>query len=458
LRPFSSFSVYIVEIRYYGVNEMDFVINLFLKTAVQVWTTFLHNWPFLLASILIAVALKLFLDPNKVSAFLIRYRRAGVLGATAAAVATPLCSCGTTAILLGMMAGMMPWAPIVAFMVASPLTSPQELVYSAGLFGWPFAWAFYISSIVLGLLGGLAAGLMENRGWLANQARLAAPAPARRSQPTSLALNLSGPAMAACACGTTSLELAMPVPATCGCGSPVAVSTPAVSTSAGCGCGSAVVEPTSLSSCCGSRVDESAPAACGCGSPVTAAAPATCGCGSPVVAAASSSSCACAATTSTSTKSCCSSQTASSQEAKAPVTARQFAAEAFTTGRRLMVMFLGFAFIGYFLNGLIPQAWVAAIFGKGNVYSIPLAATLGLPLYINTEASLPLIRALIDGGMSQGAALAFLITGAGTSFGAIAGALTIARWRVIALVIGTLWVGAVILGYLYNFLLATGLV
>lgn len=140
------------------------------------------------------------------------------------------------------------------------------------------------------------------------------------------------------------------------------------------------------------------------------------------------------------------------------VTLRLFLSEAFTTGKRLILMFAGFAFIGYFLNGLIPSAWVAAIFGKGNIYSVPLAASLGLPLYINTEGSLPLVRALIDGGMSQGAALAFLITGAGTSFGAVAGALTIARWRVIALVVGTLWVGAVAIGYLYNFLLLSGLV
>ncbi len=120
-------------------------------------------------------------------------------------------------------------------------------------------------------------------------------------------------------------------------------------------------------------------------------------------------------------------------------------------------MFLGFAFLGYVLNGLIPPAWVAAIFGTGNAYSVPLAATLGLPFYINTEGSLPLVRALIDGGMSQGAALAFLISGAGTSVGAIAGALTIARWRVVTLVIGTLWVGAIVMGYAYDLLLAAHL-
>ena len=139
------------------------------------------------------------------------------------------------------------------------------------------------------------------------------------------------------------------------------------------------------------------------------------------------------------------------------VTLRQWVKESFKTGKQLLVMFLGFAFIGYVLNGLIPQSWVTAFFGVGNVYSVPLAATLGLPLYINTERSLPLVRSLIDGGMSQGSALAFLITGAGTSIGAATGALTIARWRVVALVVGTLWAGSIMLGFLYDLLLAAHL-
>jgi hypothetical protein len=120
--------------------------------------------------------------------------------------------------------------------------------------------------------------------------------------------------------------------------------------------------------------------------------------------------------------------------------------------KRLLPLFIGFTFLGYLLNGLIPIEWVIQLFGAGNTYSIPLAATLGLPFYINTEASLPLVRAMLDSGMSQGAALAFLVTGAGTSLGAIGGALTIARWRVIAIVIGTLWVGSILIGFAYNFL------
>jgi uncharacterized protein len=382
---------------------MDFIIDLFGGTLQQVGVTFLHNWPFLLVSILIAVLLKLYIDPQKVSAFLIRYQKAGVAGATAAAVATPLCSCGTTAIILGMMASTMPWAPIVAFMVASPLTSPEELVYSAGLFGWPFALVFFGSSIVLGLSGGAVAGFAQKRGWLNDQARY---------DPARVKTEASAPA-SACTCS------AAPAPADCGCTDskeqPTAASNPSrlVTANSTCGCSASSGAATD-----GAPIQP----------PVTVEEPVeTCGC-----------------------------ENTSTPASPAKVTAGSFAKETFETGRRLLVMFFGFAFIGYFLNSLIPDAWVSAIFGSGSVYSVPLAATLGLPLYINSEASLPLVRALIDGGMSQGAAMAFLITGAGTSVGALMGALTIARWRVIALVVGVLWVGAVVMGYLYNVLLAMG--
>lgn len=138
--------------------------------------------------------------------------------------------------------------------------------------------------------------------------------------------------------------------------------------------------------------------------------------------------------------------------AKQPVTFKQFVSEAFTTTWKLLAMFLAFAFLGYFLNRLIPQEWIQTAFGSGNAYSVPLAAILGIPFYLNTEASMPLVKAFLDSGMSQGAALAFLITGAGTSIGALAGALTIARWRVIAIVLGTLITGAIIFGIAYDLL------
>src|SRR5512145_2745777 len=157
---------------------MEFITNLVITAVERVLLSFQHNWPYLLVSVVIATLLKLYVNTEKVSAFLSRNRGKGVLAATVAAVTTPLCSCGTTAVVLGMMASTMPWAPIVAFMVSSPLSSPEGLVYSAGLFGWPFALAFFAASIVLGLAGGWIASVFERRGWLANQTRFAKPEPA----------------------------------------------------------------------------------------------------------------------------------------------------------------------------------------------------------------------------------------------------------------------------------------
>lgn len=316
---------------------MDIII-LIQDTFNKVIETFSHNWLLLVLSILISAALKLYVDQDAIARFLRRNTKNSVLMATGVSVATPLCSCGTTAIVLGMMASTVPWAPIVAFLVASPLTSPQELFYSAGLFGWPFAIAFFAASILLGLAGGAVASFAETRGWLANQARITSPKP-------SFFGIMGGPA-----------PFDLPV----------------------------IAQPVA-------------------------------------------------------------------ETAKASITFQMFIQEIYNISKSLIPLFVGFTFIGYLLNGLIPAAWISSLFGAGHVYSIPLAATLGLPFYINTEASLPLVRAMLESGMSEGAALAFLITGAGTSLGALGGALAIARWRVISIVIGTLWLGSILLGFAYNF-------
>lgn len=399
---------------------MDIIIPAITNAVVQTLTTLTHNWPYLVISVIAAVLMKLYLDPKKVSSFFIKYKNAGVIGATTAAVATPLCSCGTTAIVIGMMATMVPWAPVIAFMVASPLTSPEELFYSAAIFGWPFAIAFFVSSILLGLAGGMAAAFFEARGLLKNQTRFTAqqaasvaPSGCDCSKPLPARADIQPVLACACSQPVQAFAFAEPVQM-CGCSEPVQ--------------SFGYSEP--VQNCCSPE-------------PVT-----TCGCSGTVQSLEVAPEPEC---------SNCGTEPVKTGKLQS-IPWVKLGSEFFSVGKRLLVMFLGFAFIGYFLNGLIPSEVIAGLFGIGNRYSIPLAATLGLPFYINTEASLPLLRGLIDGGMSQGAALAFLITGAGTSLGAISGALTIAKWRVIAIVVGTLWVGGIVLGYAYELLLTTSLI
>ncbi len=403
---------------------MDLVLTLLLTVGGQVWMTLLHNWPFLVVSIFMAAAMKLYIDKDAVAGFLRRHERSGVIAATAAAIGTPLCSCGTTALVLGMMAGAMPWAPIVAFMVASPLTSPEELVYSAGLFGWPFAIAFFAASIVLGLAGGAAGAVLDARGWLRGQARFVTGESASARGAASVDRVMARSATPAPSSATISL---------------VAKQKQAV--------------PAASVLALASTGADGPVAACGCDTvlPLFVVAPAPCACAAagekpaaPVEAA-----CSCDATVG--------GWAASPDIPRTTFRLPALLREVAVTGRRLLILFLSFATLGYLINDLIPSAWITALFGSGHAYSVPLAATLGLPFYINTEASLPLVRGMLDSGMSAGAALAFLITGAGTSIGAVAGAMTIARWRVIGLVTATLWVGAILCGFAYDALLAAGL-
>jgi uncharacterized membrane protein YraQ (UPF0718 family) len=62
----------------------------------------------------------------------------------------------------------------------------------------------------------------------------------------------------------------------------------------------------------------------------------------------------------------------------------------------------------------------------------------------------------LAGGASQGALLAFMITGPGTSAGVLTGLFTIMKKKAIGLYVAYLIVFAIILGYLYDFLLMLG--
>lgn len=73
---------------------------------------------------------------------------------------------------LGGLATSAPWAPLVAFMVTSPLTSPAELLVSAGLFGWPFALIFFLGTIAIGLAAGAVTARIERSDWLDGQPRI----------------------------------------------------------------------------------------------------------------------------------------------------------------------------------------------------------------------------------------------------------------------------------------------
>jgi uncharacterized membrane protein YraQ (UPF0718 family) len=117
-------------------------------------------------------------------------------------------------------------------------------------------------------------------------------------------------------------------------------------------------------------------------------------------------------------------------------------------GRWLLLAFILEALISRY----IPQASIAAILGENNWFAVPLAALIGIPLYLNNLAALPIVSGLLAQGMQSGAAIAFLIAGPVTTIPAMTAVWGVVSRRVFALYLGLSLGGAVLFGFVVNFL------
>ena len=105
-----------------------------------------------------------------------------------------------------------------------------------------------------------------------------------------------------------------------------------------------------------------------------------------------------------------------------------------------------------FLKRVVPDAWIMSLFGSEAGASVPLAVLVGAPMYLDGYAALPLVRGLMEMGMSFGAALALMISGAAVSLYAAAAVVSIVRLRVFVLYVLLALIGACLAGYLANWL------
>ncbi|KZX60667.1 permease [Halioglobus sp. HI00S01] len=71
--------------------------------------------------------------------------------------------------------------------------------------------------------------------------------------------------------------------------------------------------------------------------------------------------------------------------------------------------------VGSFIYGFMPSDLVASVASEDNPWAIPVAAVIGIPLYIRAEAVIPLSAALAAKGMGLGAVMALIIGSAGAS-------------------------------------------
>lgn len=109
--------------------------------------------------------------------------------------------------------------------------------------------------------------------------------------------------------------------------------------------------------------------------------------------------------------------------------------------------------IGAFIYGYIPQELITRIAGRDNPFAIPIAAVVGIPLYIRAESAIPIGVALSQKGMSMGAVIALIIGGSGMAIPEMAMLASIFKKQLVASIVLVVFMTAVVGGYVFNTML-----
>jgi hypothetical protein len=120
-------------------------------------------------------------------------------------------------------------------------------------------------------------------------------------------------------------------------------------------------------------------------------------------------------------------------------------------GRVWPYVIVGIA-IGAIIHGFVPENALARIMGEGAWWSVPAAVALGIPMYSNAAGIMPVVQALIEKGAALGTALAFMMSVVALSLPEIIILRRVLKPRLIAVFVGVVAIGIVLIGYLFNLL------
>ncbi len=120
--------------------------------------------------------------------------------------------------------------------------------------------------------------------------------------------------------------------------------------------------------------------------------------------------------------------------------------------KKVLPYLMGGIALGSLIYGFIPTELVSTMAREDNPLAVPIAAIIGIPLYIRAEAVIPLSAALAAKGMSLGAVMALIIGSAGASLTEVILLKSIFKNQMIAAFLAVIIGMAVAAGYLYGFI------
>lgn len=109
--------------------------------------------------------------------------------------------------------------------------------------------------------------------------------------------------------------------------------------------------------------------------------------------------------------------------------------------------------IGAFIYEFVPTDLLANFAGASNLWAVPLAAVIGIPMYIRTETMIPIASILISKGVAPGVMIALILGGAGASIPEVSLLSSIFKKKMVIAFVLCIFAVATITGYVFNFVL-----
>ncbi len=118
-------------------------------------------------------------------------------------------------------------------------------------------------------------------------------------------------------------------------------------------------------------------------------------------------------------------------------------------------LFLGkWLFLAYMIEALmlryVPADLVGGVLGGSGILPILLGALVGAPAYLNGYAAVPMVAGLLDQGMSQGAAMSFVLAGGVSCIPAALAVWAMVKPRVFAAYLGLALIGSILAGLIWG--------
>lgn len=124
--------------------------------------------------------------------------------------------------------------------------------------------------------------------------------------------------------------------------------------------------------------------------------------------------------------------------------------EAWETWKYVIKFILIGVAIGAVIHNWLPAKWIETVLGNKNPLSVVLASVVGIPMYADIFGTIPIAEALYFKSVGIGTVLSFMMSVTALSLPSMIMLRKIVKPKLLAIFIGIVTLGIIIVGYLFN--------